>query len=457
MLVLAAVAVRAQTHVVKTQEPVVRAVAVYEWTGDLSKPTASRLVPVSVYINRTYEDAGVYLARPIPFALETGTVFELEKAGADQGTLELAFARHILMADDAPGMHADNGWFAYGAFKPKPAEKVVVAKKSGALPVVLASGGKDTPAAPPATRGTVDRSGAAGAGTTVSASEPPPTRPIDDEPTLKKPAGNDPDFDSSRDDPDRPTLKKRSVAERRAAQKKAESASVSAGGNLNDDPDRPNLHRGKPVTRLEDEDLPPLHGVPADMHQMVAVSDAKTRAGHDFTRIWESPEEEQQVRTAMRSLAMAKLAAYRPTIAAASVPASAKPVAAAAAKRRVAKAPVAAASPALEAKSEELKGYTLSYGGAATYVYSGAATGGLLVTVVAQREPDGSLKTALAVVTDATHLDRTPQLRLVDAVDPDATNRASLLFERRGATTRDFALYRVIGAQAEQTLVAGAN
>jgi hypothetical protein len=77
------------------------------------------------------------------------------------------------------------------------------------------------------------------------------------------------------------------------------------------------------------------------------------------------------------------------------------------------------------------------------------------VTVVAQCEPDGSLKTALATVTDDAHLDRTPQFRLVDVVDAESSNRASLLFELRGKTQRQFALYRVIGAEAEQTIAAG--
>ena len=50
-------------------ENVVRAVGVYEWTGDMAKPTASRLIPVSLFIDGKLEDAGVYLARPVPFAL----------------------------------------------------------------------------------------------------------------------------------------------------------------------------------------------------------------------------------------------------------------------------------------------------------------------------------------------------------------------------------------------------
>src|SRR5208283_2331018 len=71
----------AQTHKVTAPQKVVRAVAVYEWTGDMAKPTASRLIPVSIFIDGKFEDADVYLPRPVPFALDTDTVYEIDKAG----------------------------------------------------------------------------------------------------------------------------------------------------------------------------------------------------------------------------------------------------------------------------------------------------------------------------------------------------------------------------------------
>jgi len=46
-------------------------------------------------------------------------------------------------------------------------------------------------------------------------------------------------------------------------------------------------------------------------------------------------------------------------------------------------------------------------------------------------------------------------MRLVDAVDADASNRASLLFELKAQNARQFTLYRVIGAQAEQIFTTG--
>src|ERR1035437_1891134 len=109
--------VSAQTHKVEKSQNVVRAVGVYEWTGDMAKPAASRLIPVSLFIEGRLADAAVYQARPVPFALLTGNVYELDKAGIAIGTLDLAYARH-LVASTAATTTYDDGWFGYGKFVP---------------------------------------------------------------------------------------------------------------------------------------------------------------------------------------------------------------------------------------------------------------------------------------------------------------------------------------------------
>src|SRR5260370_581322 len=92
---LAASVAAAQMHKVAKPQQVVRAVGVYEWTGDFAKPTASRLIPVSLYIEGKFEDAGVYIARPIPFALLPGNLYILQNSGVDKLTLALAYANHL--------------------------------------------------------------------------------------------------------------------------------------------------------------------------------------------------------------------------------------------------------------------------------------------------------------------------------------------------------------------------
>jgi hypothetical protein len=487
-------------HAVKKPDDVVRAVAVYEWTGEEGKATASRVVPVSLFIDGQFQDAAIYMARPVPFALETGTVYEVRKAGVDSGTLELVYERHLTGGD---AEEIDDGWLGYGEFKVRPKEALVAKKQSGPLPKLAVNGkagsdsggpklvsragstqgskgsastasvdsDDDDPNAPTLHRraGSEGDSAAAPAAAkstgSESSGESPRTAgtsaPSTSSPTTASAKGSDTD---SGDDADRPTLKRRTPAEIKAKQKQKDSARVVAGNDLNDDPDRPTLHRGS-KTESQEEEVPPLRGLPKDMKQLVAVSDAKDRPEHDFTRPWESNDERAEVMGKMQAFARAQLADYKgvgPAAAPAPAPAPAPrrttAAAARAAKKKVAAPALAAPLPLDE---ESLKGYTLSYGGASTYIYTATSPGAngvsRYVAVVAQEDPTIGLKVALASVTDSSHLDRTPWMRFVDVVDADASNRASLLMELRAEHTRQFALYRVIGAQADQIFLSGST
>ncbi len=70
-------------HIESTKKaaPSVRAVAVLEWTGEMGKPSASRIIPISVFDGEQYQPGGLYLAKPEPLALEPGTEYVLEDAG----------------------------------------------------------------------------------------------------------------------------------------------------------------------------------------------------------------------------------------------------------------------------------------------------------------------------------------------------------------------------------------
>jgi hypothetical protein len=72
------------------------------------------------------------------------------------------------------------------------------------------------------------------------------------------------------------------------------------------------------------------------------------------------------------------------------------------------------------------------------------------VTLVAQPDLYGSILVIYKSVTDSAHLDDTPRMRLVDAVDAEGDNRGELLFEQRGKFQRQFALFRVLRGSAEQ-------
>jgi hypothetical protein len=550
---LAASVASPQMHKVAKPQQVVRAVGVYEWTGDFAKPAASRLIPVSLYIEGKFEDAGVYIARPIPFALLPGNLYILQNSGVDKGTLDLAYAKHLQAIEPTGDLAYDDGWFGYGSVKPLSAPRKTTAalKPSKTLPVLTtsadpnrphlgskpgdtasSSGGDQTnPTAPQTTnkpdantssttttstsddpnRPTMKRrtSDPSSSGTSTTASSTPTdtgSTPADDpdRPTMKRrtpdgtasgsdtttasttpsttSTGSTPADDPNRptmqrrspdtttadtssntppstDDPDRPTLKRHTPEDaKKAKSSTTDIASVSGTVSLNDDPNRPNLHHGKPTSAMNETDLPKLTGLPANLHQMVAVSDAVNRDPHPFTLGWDDEAQHKAILEKMQALARAQLAAYGANPATPTptpIPAVKKTTPTTARSRR----PAAATAPQTPLLDEDLKAYTLSYGGAATYIYS-ANTGGTgaalrYVTIVAQADGLGDIKPAIQSVTDAAHFNRTPKMQFVDVVDADASNRASLLFELRSQNARQFALYRVIASHPEQIFLTG--
>jgi type II secretory pathway pseudopilin PulG len=191
---------------------------------------------------------------------------------------------------------------------------------------------------------------------------------------------------------------------------------------------------------------------------MVAISDAVNRDPHPFTLEWDDEAQHKAILEKIQSMARAQLAAYGST------PTTPPPTSAPAAKNTTpttarSHRPATAPAPQTPLLDEDLKAYTLSYGGAPTYVYS-ANTGGTgaalrYVTIVAQDDGLGEIKPAIQSVTDAAHFNRTPKMQFVDVVDADASNRASLLFELRSQTVRQFALYRVIASHPEQIFLTG--
>jgi hypothetical protein len=501
LTMLLAATAQAQMHHVEAPENVTRSVGVYEWTGDLAKPVAARLIPVSLFIDGSFQDGGAYYARPVPLALDNGNIYSLEKEGVPQGTITLDYARHLQTAAGGTEDTISLGWFGYGTFATMPAPRKTPALHASANPPGIASSKDDD--RPTFVRRVTDDSKTAGAPDTdddkkpkktaapAASVTPPATDDDPDRPHFSKPpATTTPDQtpatttppstttptqtgDSQAippapkdptDDTDRPTLRHRDPKQAEADRKARARGSVSGmAGSLNDDPDRPNMRRGK-TAGIGGDPAPQLNGMPKDLHQMIVVSDPTNREPHPFAREWATPTERAEVLTKLEVVAQTQIAAYVQRNSAPPTPAApAKPRPGTAAARARHTAPAKPAAPAAPLSGEELTGYMLSYGGLPTFVYtalstppeaaSGVANPERYVTVVAQQLPSGELQVAFSSVTDAAHLDRTPWFRLVDAVDPDASHRASLLFELRGHSSRQFALYRVVSAKADQIFV----
>jgi len=495
MLLFCATHAEAQTRkgpAPQAPQDVLRTVAVYEWTGDLAKPTAARVVPVSLFIDHNFQDAALYLSRPMPLALEPGNIYELESAGVNQGTLTLSTASRLHSTNAVTSF--DDGWFGYANWKPLQAPKPFVASTQPSDAHIVTSGeGKphftrtpDAPSpapsssasAPPTPAPAPSSAPSTTQSTSGDAPPPDPNRPIlhhtapgdaqnsgapasstqtadalppaaaSPAPATPTPAPTTPSTtqskpsDTSTNDADRPTFPRPPPANTKKKSANTGASVTDAGGLLGDDPGRPHLHHGGATTGPS---IPALHGLPPDMHQSVAVSDAATRPEHNFTYDW--PDANQ------KAAMLAKLE----TLARAALP---QPTAPAAPAHTRTHAHKPAPPLPITLLGEELHAYEISYGGVNVFVFSAHTGEGATlqnVTLIAQLDIYGAPHILLQSITGATHLDETPQMRFLDAVDADGDNRAELLFELRGQTQRQFALYRIAQGTATQEFLTGST
>lgn len=413
--------------------PELRAVAVLEWTGEVGKPKTCRLVPVTVLDGGELQDGGIYLARPEPMALAPEVEYVLQQDGQPIGLFDIQNSGR-----------EQGSWVGYGKWKPMPAEKAKPSKED------LAKVGNDDaesdepvlhrkkhPEDAPGGSAKPDSGSDSGSGS-------PPADHDPDRPVLHKKSSDDQNAGGSApsDDPDRPVLKKNNKQK-----PPDDTAHVDPLPEITDT-DRPRLVRGK----SNDDNLqvlPTLMGLPPDMQQAVAVSDAKTRPPHPWDFSWADPADEIKMKQAMEDVARDALGLKPPA-----TPATKKT-----ASRKSVKPAPAEPAPVPPLSEEKFRVFELAYGSGATMVLS-AQTGGSAaqrkyVTLIAQPDLYGNLLVLLKNVTDGASLDDTPRMRLVDAVDALADNRGELLFELRGNTLRQFALYRVLRGQVEKLFVSG--
>lgn len=414
----------------KGKAPILRAVGVLEWTGDEGKPKKARLIPITIFDGSDLRDGSIYLARPQPLGLSAEVEYELKRTGKNIGLFDIQNAAQ-----------EQGFWVGYGTWKPMPAPKANAPKPIALFdedysdrPVLhrkhhaddpAQAGGKGSKDSKDSGEPTLHRKDA---GSAPAADDDP------DRPTLRRPKAAATD-----DDPDRPKLKK--------DKKKAEDV-----GHVEDlpgvtDPDRPKLKRGK----SEGAGLavsPSLMGLPAEMQQAVAVSDGRDTPEHPWIFHWANHDDELAMKAKLEDEARTALG-----LSAGAAPASAPAKTTAKSKTAHAKTHLTLPPEPAALADEQFHVFELAYGAGATLVLS-AHTDATepeqkFVTLVAQPDFYGNLSVLLRQVTDARHLDDTPRLRLVDAVDAEASNRGDLLFEARGATERHFVLYRIYRGRAE--------
>jgi hypothetical protein len=450
------------------ESPELRAISVLEWTGDAGKPKTSRLVPVAVLDDGKLEDGGIYMARPEPLSLAGEVEYELEQDGKPIGLFDIRNSGQ-----------EQGSWVGYGTWKPMPvtrprppAQTRIDDDAQGDEPVLHrkhhadepnGGAGKSSSGSDSGTSGQAqadpdrptlhkktssDSSGDASSGTTQAGTSPAQASDSD-RPTLHKstPSNDSTGSDSGiasapADDPDRPVLKK-------PKKKQPEDTGHVDSLPETDDPDRPRLKRGKSDGGNPDV-VPSMMGLPADLQQAVAVSDAKSHPAHPWDYAWSNPDDEATMKSALEDIARKALGLNAPP-----PKATPKRTAALNTTRKSAKP----APPPVPLADERFRVFELAYGSGATLVLTAHTDGPLaqqkFVTLIAQPDLYGNVLVLLKSVTDGAHLDDIPRMRLVDAVDAMADNRGELLFELRGATQRQFALYRVLRGQADKLFVSG--
>jgi len=451
-----------------------RALALLKLTPD----GKTSLLPITILINDKFWDATAYKADPVPMALESGTVYEAERTGTSLGLFTVGSALH----SKAPNVLSP--WLATGAWAPAGSEKADTDHTAAIVPV-----GIDTSDQPPrltrdpsrehlpeqtSAANTKPASGPAPSSGSGSGDEPPRlTKPADSSPsqpaaapapsTGASPAGSPSTTGSA--PPSNPSPRSTtSPAGSKPAAKPEEGPKPPASDSGATDANRPRLRRGRPTTSVPDEEVPGYGkpgsepavsagkaAAPADQGQfqlIPAISDAKGPEPHSFAFEWLKGEEDER-RQQVTALAKEQLRAYLQAQAKARI----SPVAEEKKTSRHAPAPKPR-EPILD--NVQMNTYDLWLSNQPVIVFSAEAH--LPPPASGQASPESEMKYSILLVaypdiynnlhklyvgvTDKYHLDLTPRLQLVDAVDADGDGRGELLFRETTDAGGGWVIYR---------------
>lgn len=452
-----------------------RAVAILQ----LSSKGKASLVPVAIMINGKFWDASAYKADPIPMSLESGTVYEVERDGSSQGLFTVGSALHSNAAN------AQIPWLGTGAWVPAGTEKKNTVMTTAITPVGLT----DTDAPPRLTRDPAKVYPQA-----QPASGSPPPQPSgkssgssgDEPPRLSKPASESSQdaADSKPSNSSQPSSSQPGSSQSGSAQTpaspsaptgggKPDSAKASRGENVPvddsgaDAANRPVLRRGRPAVSFADEDIPgyskpgvtpsskpapvaaKAESAPEPVQLIPAVSDAHGPDPHSYAFEFLKGEEEQR-HDQMVTLAKQQLAAYLKAESKEEITPESRP---SRGLHRVTekKAPEPIFdNPKMVAFDLWLTNQPLLIFTAEAHLppsKSGAPTGpysNLTYSITIAAYPDiyNNLHKLYVGVTDKYHLDVTPRLELIDAVDADGDGRGELLFRETSDAGTGWVIYR---------------
>jgi hypothetical protein len=423
-----------------------RAIGVLELTSG----GKGMLIPIAILIDGRFYDAGAYKADPVPMALESGTVYEAEQAGDSQGLFTVIGALHSKSGGSA------NPWMGTGSFLPHGSEVAKTTHKAEDVPVGLdnsdeppprltkknvvppnspPTGAADTPASPTPTGTSSGQSGAKSSSPTASDTSPDKSAAADKPATASTGAhtpegGKSKDSSQSPAEPSgeyyRPALRRGKPTQSAPEEKPVAKTSAAKGG------------KAESAGEVKTSGGEAVQLVPA-------ISDASGPDPRSYKFFWKTGEEEEK-RNLMLALAAREVRAYVAQQANNQIPA--KPAAAKAAGRKTAAKP---ADPVFE--KLQFHGYDVWVNNQPVMILTaeahfppvaGAVTAPetYSIALVARTDIYGDLRKLYSGVTDKFHLDVTPQLDFIDAVDADGDGRGELLFHETSDTGSGYVIYR---------------
>jgi hypothetical protein len=430
----------------------------------ISPKGKARFTPIVIMMDGKYYDAGSYKAAPVPMALDFGIMYEGFRTGVSQGIFTIT----------QPGQ-LNHVWIAEGTWTPA-GEKVPEKHKKYSAPVIAdednngppvlhrraeksdSDSGSDSkdkdkqkdqqkPATPAPSTST---------GAPASTPTPPATTTSNPPPATPSTAPTAPD-----------TAKTPAPAE---AAKTSAPASASASDEQIADPNRPRLRRGKPDPNEHHEPFttfdvgaeakpgataaatgkPDIKGS-AEAAPQVTIIPAISDVGGPDPRPYTydvKPAEEAIYRNKMLELATAQLRAQS---GAAAKNAAGTPKKASSAKSAN-KSADKVSKPVFD--DVNLRIFDLSSSNEPVLVLSAKthpADGGGTessdepkdITLIARTNLEGEMQKLFFSQTDSRHLDVSPRMELIDAVDVDGDGRGELLFRRTFDGGSAYAIYRV--------------
>lgn len=381
----------------------------------------ARLIPITILVGDQWFDAGLYMAAPRPMALESDTVYEIEKNGESEGLFTVKTAQQM-----------NGNWIGLGTWKPKDSEpapkKVTVGKPANSAaelederPILRKPGSS-----------TSSKSGASTPSTTPQSTSP-----------TAAPAGTAP----------------------QPAEQKVEAKPTPAPRRTEEDPGRPVLRRGKPgVEQAESIGIPSspddfapagaksgVAGKPIIARTLAAVSDASGPEPRSYV-FHTNPGEREDYSRRIAAVASQALRKFMQTRApGASVPAitidNSRTQIFDAGNNNEPVLILTARVPAAETTTVKKVGGAKGKSGRVEQatVPPTANVGGLeyYVTIVARVDVTGDLRKLFESVTDSTRLDAYPRLDLIDVVDANGDGAGELLFRETYDRSREYVLYRV--------------